>query len=90
MRETNKLENENCITCSIVQDIFKSIYVTCRHRTHVYKLVHVTESYREIETTGVSPSALECMSKDLSFPLTRNEYLLFGLERRRVKFIGLL
>ena len=50
---------------SVVQDIFKSIDVTCRHPTHVYKLVHVTESYREIETTGVSPSALECMSKDL-------------------------
>ena len=89
MRETNKLHNGDCITCSIVQDIFKSIDMTCRYPTHVYRLVRVTESYREIETTGVYPSALECMSKDLSFSPTRYEYLLFGIERRRVKFTGL-
>ena len=85
MRETNELQNENCIPGSILQDTFKSIDVTCRQPTHIYKLVHVTESYREIETTGVSPSALECMSKDLSFPPTRNEYLL-----NSVKVTGLL
>ena len=90
LQETNKLQNENFITCSIVQDIFKSIDGTCRQPIHVYKLVHVTKSYREIETTGVSPSALECIWKDLSFPPTRNEYLLIGVERRRVKFTGLL